>query len=156
MKKLICMIAAVITLFASTAFADVDLSGMTYDELVALKNQINLAMWQCEEWQEVTVPQGVWQVGVDIPAGQWTVTAHPGTSMIEISWGEKLSESGSSIAWSGRNSCYNLVCNPETMNYDVNYSYQYSFEVRDGDYIVITYGAAVFTPYVGKPSLNFK
>ncbi len=54
---------------------EVDLSGMSYEELVVLKDRINLAMWECDEWQEVTVPEGVWTVGEDIPAGHWTIRA---------------------------------------------------------------------------------
>ena len=72
MKRTLCIILAfvlVLTL-APAAFADVDLSGMSFDELVALKDQINLALWNSADWQEVTVPQGVWQVGADIPAGK--------------------------------------------------------------------------------------
>lgn len=135
---------------------DIDLSGLSYAELVALKDRINLAMWQSEEWQEVTVPQGVWKVGEDIPAGHWTVKCAPGASSSEISWGEKLSENGETIAWSGRHSVYNRVRNPAKYDNADNYIYEYSFVVVDGDYIVINYGSAVFTPYTGKPSLGFK
>ena len=30
-----------------------------------LKSKINLAIWNSREWQEVSVPRGVYQVGVD-------------------------------------------------------------------------------------------
>ena len=38
------------------------------------------------------------------------------------------------------------------------YLTEYTFTVKDGDYIVINdaYNKAVFTPYAGKPSLGFK
>ncbi len=37
---------------------DIDLSHMSFEDLVTLKDQINLAIWNSKEWQEVTVPQG--------------------------------------------------------------------------------------------------
>lgn len=64
MKKALSLFLAIMLLIVSIpAMADVDLTGMTYAELVALKDQINLAIWNSSEWQEVTVPQGVWKVG---------------------------------------------------------------------------------------------
>ena len=159
MKKLVALFLAIV-LSAGIALAEgIDLSGMSYDELVALKDRINLAMWQSDEWQEVTVPQGVWKVGEDIPAGHWTVkcTSERGVKQTRINWGEKLDSDGNSIAWKGRHSILNDV-------YNTNYKYyeydgeltEYSFEAFDGDYIVIEKAPAVFTPYQGKPSLGFK
>lgn len=31
------------------------------------------AIWNTKEWQEVEVPAGVYEVGVEIPAGEWTL-----------------------------------------------------------------------------------
>ena len=104
MKKLVAQFPAIV-LAAGFALAEgIDLSGMSYDELVALKDRINLAMWQSDEWQEVTVPQGVWKVGEDIPAGHWTVKCITGNNCrsTQISWGEALTEGGTDIAWRGR------------------------------------------------------
>ena len=53
MKKLVALVLAIV-LSAGIALAEgIDLSGMSYDELVALKDRINLAMWQSDEWQMV-------------------------------------------------------------------------------------------------------
>ena len=156
MKKLLIAFLALVTMFGC-ASAEIDLSGMTYDELVALKDQINLAMWQCEEWEEVTVPQGIWQVGVDIPAGHWTVKCAPGWRNTQVDWGQSLSSSGSSIAWSGRYSTYNSIYNPDHKYYEIGDGItEYDFEVRNGDYIIIDDGSCVFTPYSGKQALGFK
>lgn len=158
MKKLAALFLAIV-LSAGFALAEgIDLSGMSYDELVALKDRINLAMWQSDEWQEVTVPQGVWKVGEDIPAGHWTVKciADKNCMYTEVSWGEFLSESGQSIAWRGRNDD-EFVKNPNHKYYEYDGSLtEYSFTVQDGDYIIIDFAPAVFTPYQGKPSLGFK
>lgn len=134
-----------------------DIRELSYNELVALKNQINLAMWECDEWQEVTVPQGVWVVGEDIPAGHWTVKCADGWRCVDVKWGEYLNESGESISWRGRCSMINYVYNPNSPGFDpYKHSTEYSFEVREGEYIVIYEGSCVFTPYAGKPDLGFK
>ena len=159
MKRTVRLLALLFALILSTvSFAhaeDIDLSGLSYDELVALKNRINLAMWQSEEWQEVTVPQGVWVVGEDIPAGHWTVKCANGW-YTEVSWGEHLSDSGESISWYGRYSIMNMVYNPDSVLFDEGDLTEYSFEVHVGEYIVINSNPAVFTPYTGKPDLGFK
>ena len=156
MKKTLVIFVALM-MMCGCAFAEIDLSGMTYEELVALKDQINLAMWQCEEWEEVTVPQGIWQVGVDIPAGHWNVKCAPGWRYTEVNWGQSLSSSGQSISWSGRYSMYNSIYNTEHKYYEVGDGItEYDFEVRNGDYIIIDNGSCIFTPYSGKQSLGFK
>lgn len=139
------------------------LDSMTFDELVALHDQINLAIWKSREWQEVTVPHGVWKVGEDIPAGTWTVrcadTGRNSYMMKEchVSWGEYLSEDGQNVRWRGR---YDLVTiyNPNNEDFKEGQLIEYTLTVKDGDYIIIdtSYNKAVFTPYAGKPDLGFK
>ena len=151
----IILLIAICILFSCTASAEVfDLSGMSYDELIALKEQINLAIWNSAEWEEVEVPQGVYQVGVDIPAGHWTLKCADKWFWSVISWGESLSESGESIELEGRYSLYNEVYNK---SYDEGTgATEYSCEVRNGEYIVIEYGSIVFMPYNAKPGFTFK
>jgi hypothetical protein len=43
MKKVLIVFLTTLFLF-STAYAEIDLSGMTYNELVQLKDQINIAI----------------------------------------------------------------------------------------------------------------
>ena len=160
MKKIAAtLLAIMLAMVLASASADVDLTGMTFDELVALKDQINIAIWNCKEWQEVTVPQGVWKVGEDIPAGTWTVKCSEGGFRAEISWGEKLTDNGEEIYSSGRYSKYNYVVNPEHKYYKPGEDMtEYTFTVQDGDYIIVAgdESQALFTPYGGKPSLGFK
>lgn len=157
MKKLLAVVL-ILELLISMAFAEgVDISGLSYDELVTLRDRINMAIWQSDEWQEVMVPQGVWKVGEDIPAGHWTVKCAPKWFATEISWGESLSENGEEISWRGKYSVYNYVYNPDYEYYEEGMGVtEYSFEVVDGDYIVVSSGSAIFMPYAGKPSLGFK
>lgn len=156
MKKTIALVLVLLSLvsvsFAGSAF---DLSALTYNELVAIKDQINLAIWNSQEWQEVEVPQGVWVIGEDIPAGKWTIKAADGTKA-GINWGDILNETGTSISWDSR--IYEL----ETV-YSVNYRYyekgdttEVTWDLKEGQYFIVDDGIALFTPYSGKPSLGFK
>lgn len=164
MKRTLRMLSILFALILFTAtFASADtfnLSGLSYDELVALKDKINLAIWNSQKWQEVTVPQGVWKVGEDIPAGTWTVTCttEPGWRSCYFTWAEKLEPNGQEIEieWGTRYD-YLRLYNPNHRYYEVgDGDTSYTFTVRDGDYIVISDAPAVFTPYAGKPGLGFK
>lgn len=155
MKRILSIVLSVMVILSVSAacFADIDLSGMTFEELVALKDQINLAIWNSAEWQEVEVPQGVWKVGEDIPAGKWTIKATEG-NVTFVMVGSKLSSDGRSISMPkfGQSimdegfSAYN----PKTSISEL------SVELSDGEYVAIQESVAVFTPYAGKPSLGFK
>lgn len=162
MKKIYALILTAILILAipTVAFAtsgklNIDLSKLSYDELVELKDQINLAIWNCQEWQEVEVPHGVWQVGKDIPAGTWTVTAGDECALM-LELGEKLNSTGSGIErdsswefWSLKSQNYKYF-KPES---DVE---SVTIELTDGLYICIDQGSVVFSPYSGKPTLGFK
>lgn len=135
--------------------AQIDLTGMSYEELVALKDKINFAMWNSEEWQEVTVPQGVWVVGEDIPVGHWTISAADGAYAMVCAC-NKLDETQKSAD-------YNVGCVIEHLMSKSNTSFNENsdvefvdFELTDWKYIVVDYGSVVFTPYEGKQSLSFK
>lgn len=154
MKRTIALFCALVLLlaFAPAAFADVDLSGMSYDELVALKDQINLAIWNSEKWQEVEVPQGVWEVGADIPAGKWTIKALPQADTY-VKVGDSVKNGGTDV----NSKMSQHVMAKDYRNYDPKSDVaEYTVILESGQYVQIDYGPAVFTPYAGKPSLGFK
>lgn len=156
MKRFLAMVVVLATLIVTGAFAEgIDLSGMSYDELVALKDQIDLAIWSSEEWQEVEVPQGVWVIGEDIPAGKWCIKAADGLSAT-INWGDALDASGVDLSYEGEIWVMEVVYSE---NYDY-YSYGDATEViwdmKEGNYFIVSDGIALFTPYAGKPGLGFK
>lgn len=156
MKKTIIFILAVFTL-VSVAFAEpaFDLSALSYGELVALKDQINLAMWNSKEWQEVTVPQGLWLVGEDIPVGHWTISASP-SSWVTVTYGSELDDNQKEIEWLCKGYYQELLTgekhvfssDDDLRSIDIDAKAGYYFEIKDGN--------VVFTPYSGKPSLGFK
>lgn len=155
MKKLVCLLLAVI-LLPVYALADVDLTGMTFDELVALRDQINLAMWSCEDWQEVDVPQGVWLVGQDIPAGRWVVRTNASWATVRI--GTALNASGQDIDIIKSDFYYGeSLTSPDDKNYDPDSDKaELELDLQEGFYVVINQGRVIFSPYSGKPSLGFK
>ena len=155
MKKLFALLCILI-LVPCMAMAEIDLSGMSYDELVALQERINLAIWNSKEWQEVTVPQGVWKVGEDIPEGHWTITAAGNYTSIET--GTALDDIGKDIdIWQSDGYFCEHIYSPSYFAFDVNQHVQkLDIKLKNGIYIIISSGNAVFTPYAGKPSLGFK
>ena len=53
----------------------VDISGLTYDQLLALQKEVQAALWASPEWKEIRVPAGVYRIGEEIPAGRYAITA---------------------------------------------------------------------------------
>ena len=59
MKKLLTIILILALAVPAAAFADLpDISNLSYDELIQLKDSINLAICNSQEWQEVTSRKG--------------------------------------------------------------------------------------------------
>ena len=157
MKKIACiLLIAIITLSTSIVFAtDVDLSGMSFDELVALKDKINIAIWNSKEWQEVKVPQGIWKVGEDIPSGHWTIEACDG-DWANIKVSTEIDEMGKSVKRSNRY-YYAQVTSETYRSYKPDNDVPaIDVELIDGDYIEIENASVIFKPYSGKPGLGFK
>lgn len=155
MKRTLCIILAFVLLItlAPAAFAEWDLSGLSFDDLVALKDQVQRAMWDSADWQEVTVPQGVWQVGPDIPAGKWTIVCG-GKNYTSIDVADSLRDNGTKATFPPKASAN--IFNPESSLYDNGDLKEWTVDLHDGEYVVISDADAVFTPYAGKPSLGFK
>ena len=137
MKKLITLILALALILAPAAMAEIDLSGMSFDELVALQKQVIAAIMQTDEWQEVEVPAGTYIVGDDIPAGRWTIKAPDYddgyTAVTAASDGNRtyLSE-------------FLMIGDNEQVNWTL----------EDGMTLSIEFGPAIFTPYTA--AFSFK
>lgn len=155
MKKILAAVFSVVLVlsFSVGAYADIDLNGMSFDELVALKDQINLAIWNSAEWQEVEVPYGVWVVGEDIPAGKWTVTAGDGCSLF-FELGKELDATGTELVRA--DNWWNLI-SKTYWGFDASTDIDsVTVDLSDGTIITIDEGSVIFTPYSGKQSLGFK
>ena len=146
MKKLLIVLLTLMLLLPTIAVAEVNLSGMTYDELVSLKDQINLAIWSSDEWQEVSVPAGVYTVGVDIPAGKWTIKAADGI-YASIKWGDVLDESGVELDYSGDICTYESLYSTTYDRYEAGKDQtEVTYDLKDEQYIIVDDGTVVFSP----------
>ena len=163
MKKIVSLLVVLVMVSSfAISYADIDISGLSYEELVALKDKINLAIWNSKEWKEVEVPQGDWIVGEDIPAGKWTVkcakkdTSSSVMSECDMEWGFYDKENQFLNCYGDGGGYVNLY-NPENRNYDEGKVTEYTIELVEGMMVRIkpSYAPAIFTPYAGKPSLGF-
>ena len=153
MKKLVAFILALIVVPVAVLADIPDISDLTYDELVQLKDKINLAMWNSKEWQEITVPAGVWVIGKDIPAGHWTIKPLPG-DYVNVTYFDRLDQFGKSVGagwlgWGGT-----LTARGED---DITFGEptQVDLEMIEGMFFKCSH-SVIFTPYAGKPGLGFK
>ena len=159
MKKIIAIMLILFLFLPAAASADVDLTGMTFDELVYLREQINLAIWNSQEWQEVKVPTGMYQIGKDIPSGHWMITPEPNV-YANLWYGDIINESGSDAGYGWDNiNGFNKVLSTKT-NKDGTWAdpdkYHYvDLILKEGWYIKLS-ADMVFSPYTGKPDLGFK
>lgn len=149
MKRLITIIL-ILSLVPVVAMSDLpDISDLTYEELVQLKDQINLAMWNSSEWQEVLVPAGVWIVGEDIPEGHWSITPTDG----KIVWVSYSSDVNSKKRPAGTVYFNHALISVTHSQHNDSYN-SIDFEMENSWYFICD-GAVVFTPYTGKPDLGF-
>lgn len=157
MKKLLSVVLILLLLIPSAIAEELDLSKYTFGQLVMLRNLCQMEMMKRDEWQEVTVPVGVWKIGEDIPAGHWNITA----------------SKESAYGWGSIEYCDKLDITkkePDRHNVSIYYHAQVKYpgsnasveatsidlELEEGMYLIIEYSAMVFTPYTGKPNLGFK
>ena len=160
MKKLLIGILILSMLLPAAALADLpDISGLSYDELVQLKEQINLAIWNSQEWQEVTVPAGAWEIGKDIPEGYWTITLPP-DMLFNVYYCDKINAARTGLGY-GYDYLNSFV---GTMSSKKKKNGAWSFP-DDPDHVDIymtsgwylfNEGPVIITPYSGKPDLGFK
>lgn len=134
MKKIAALLLALILCLGSLpAFADVDLSAYTQEELLALRDKINEELLKRGIEKKVEVPQGRYIVGEDIPAGTYTLKPKPnGFAVIEV--------------WKNASSKYNMFYE-SVSDYDKEYIGK--LQLVEGNIVEITYGSFVFSPYQG-------
>lgn len=138
----------------NTVSADsIDFSSMSFAELVELQNNVNLALWNSDEWQEVTVPEGVWTVGQDIPAGKWTIKV-PAKGYIHIYWCDKLDEFGA-VSYKGKLYEIYTLKGKQRSSYTEGDTTEITLNLQEGQYVGVDNGDAIFTPYAGN-SFSFK
>lgn len=155
MKKTL-FVFVLLCIFSCACAESIDLSGLSFADLSFLRDKCQLEMMKRDEWQEVTVPVGVWEVGKDIPEGHWNITASKESNYgwAHIVYTDMLDESGKKSSYDS-NIYYAENIKHEDSTADVE-AINIDIDLKAGTYLIIDYGAAVFTPYTGKPNLGFK
>lgn len=153
MKRILSLFLAAAFLLAGSAAADpIDLSGMTFDQLVALRDQLNLAIWNSQEWQEVKIPAGIWKIGEDIPAGRWQINPKEG-GMAEVFYCENVDYTAK-LPDFDKEWYKETIASKTNRNADRTYNFV-DYDLKDG-WFLINRSAVYITPYTGKPDLGFK
>lgn len=158
MKRITSLLLVVILLISVTVVssaASFDLSGMSLEELVSLKEKVTLAIWNSKDWQEVKVPAGMYQIGRDIPAGYWTIKPVEGDTA-EVCWGTAVDDSGASIdAWNSDFYNFQQITSPSDSYAKYNNVESVSWQLREDDYLTISSSSVIFSPFAGH-DLGFK
>lgn len=149
------LLVALVLMLALPAFADVgiDLSGLTIEQLVELRNLAQAEMMNRPQWQQVIVPKGVWKIGTDIPARHFVISVSEETeTYTNITYAEKLTPDGKTAISDG--SCF---CGRYTVYNSTRYNKSQSIDLDliDGMYLIVEDDPVVFTLYPGKPDLGF-
>lgn len=119
---------------------------MTYPELLYLQEKIGAEIASRKEGNEIVVPGGVYEIGVDIPEGYWDITLIPLDvfyNSVSIDYGKKLDASKTKFAYRDEIS-HNLLSDTKPT---------WSINLTKGNWIIID-SYVVFTPHV-QPSLGF-
>ncbi len=155
MKKIIALFLALTMLYSIALAESIDLSSLSYDELIILVNRAQLEMMKSDKWQEVEVPPGTYIVGKDIPAGQWTITVHDG-GYVDFEIGTAIKNNGEIDFMSCLDDYKHItLIGKSNFLYTEGNTTSYTIELRDNWYVVITTGSIIFTPFAGN-SFTFK
>ena len=132
MKKLLTVLIVLALLGAAALAEQIDLSGMSYEDLLALRQQVDAAIWASDGWQEVEVPAGVYTIGEDIPAGRWSVSPTGVVAAITL-YPDKSDYTGQT---------YNILTTAAIMEGE-----SCNLDASEGNCLEIV-GTVVFRPYV--------
>ena len=155
MKKMLGILLVILLIGLSCALAEsIDISNLSIEELAALRDRCQMEMMKSDKWQEVTVPQGVWKIGENIPAGHWTLrmSKEAKSTWCGLTYCSKLDDTGLDADWSGTMH-YEQLARPGS---DYPAAAQLDIELKEGMYLIIGNTEVIFSPYTGKPDLGFK
>jgi hypothetical protein len=157
MKKRILSTLLCLILMAPAAMAEpqtVDLDTMTLEELQELQLRVVAAMWKTDGWQSVEVPEGAYEIGVEIPAGKWTLTPREG-EYVTIQVVSKLNATGTREANNAQTYAYQVITSASSFMHDDYPSESFTITLEKGMFIIIDDAPVIFTPPAG-PSFTFK
>ncbi len=131
MKKIVALLLALMLCLGSfPAFADVDLSAYTQEELISLRDLINQELLKRGIEKAVEVPPGIYIVGEDIPEGTYTITTYASSWFCSLNVSDR----------SGKRVFYGSFNDGEKIG---------KLVLENGYTVEIEYENAVFSPYQG-------
>ena len=155
MKKGIALLLFLSLLVAPIENAEALFDDFTFEQLIQAQELISKEMRTRPEWREVTVPQGVWEVGKDIPTGHWLISAYPGT-YARVTIGDTLNISQKTVSWDSDFFYTTNIVSQEYRSFKENSDKpSFDIELKAGLYVVVENGSVVFSPFIGKPQLGF-
>ena len=123
------------------------------DAVRALRSEYDLLLAELKsrpEWIEVPVPEGMYQVGVKIPASHWTIW--PKGTRAGVHYGQELNSKGE-IFYSEVNAS---LKDSSLSSFEFGFHEGWvSIDAQDGWYIKIDSGDVIFTPYIGTTPFLF-
>ena len=152
MKRVVfaVLVSLAVFLFCFSSFAEYDnpFENLTFDQLIYVRQYLDDYIFSRPEFKKVTVPEGIYKIGSDIPAGEYEIFSLP-DSQTSVVYFDKLNELGSSHS-------DDAVYQWEVISdIDGLGAKSYHFTFADGNYVKISIGSAVFTTYIG-PSFTFE
>lgn len=154
MKRIASLLLSLLLLVSVSYAESINLASLSFDELAALRDQIMLEMMSRDEWQEVTVPVGTYQVGVHIPAGHWMINPTDG-AYCYITIGGTLEENGKEVKYGSPGYYHAILVNENCRIYDPGDQSFVDLDLKYGMYICIENSSVAFTPYSCQPDLGF-
>ena len=141
MKKLVAL-AMVLLLALSFSYGSAEVKfddGIPLSQKQAILLTVLESMWQSDEWQRVEVPAGVYEVGVEIPEGEWTIS---NDDMFIVRIGPHLNETKTEIDYQGMK-FGNLIDMDDYKN-------GLTANLIKGDYIYLSDAVVFTTPIKGQ------
>lgn len=139
MKRLIALLLACLLVVPCAFAEDIDLSSLSFIDLVILKERISQELTTRPEWKSVPVPPGLYQVGVDIPAGDWCLKCADSSNVVNVTCGTKLNDTRTDV--DGGFQFYGLIYKED----DGSNTTQINAVLYDGLYIRVQFGSVLFT-----------
>jgi hypothetical protein len=147
MKRFLAALLALLLLIPASGMAAVDLSSLSWQQLQALDQQLAKEMASRPEWKEVVVPPGVYEIGVDIPAGYWDVTLKDKDNWVGAYVYYCSTLDRSRTIWADDDSLIAFA-------YLGNDGPTQAIMLDEGNWVIIVSNSVVFTPY-SRPKLGF-
>lgn len=138
------LLAAVLVISSLAGTVLAEYAGLSLKELQEKHLETLRAMWATDDWESVDVPAGAYQVGVEIPAGEWSLS-HKSHFLVVL--GTKLDQTRTEIDWDS-------IITSEFVNME-DYPQGWTATLSNGIFIVID-KMVTFTKPVKGGGFKFK